>query len=301
MPAKTAPVFVVNPQLCKTLNEDKFVIGAPGYWILEPKFDGLRCIIARAGQGQEVRAYSRNGKPLWNIDHILEELRRINTPTSFVLDGELYTQDWNLSMGIVKSSKTIHPRAKEVKFHVWDFIHYDSWTNGKTEDNWSLRQQYLSEVFGQPFEHIHRVAGKQVHNLEEARVAYMEFLEQGYEGGILKDPYGIYQLGKRAPWWLKWKPWTDADLTIIDAFIGKGKHEGRLGGLLLQGKTEWRDKEYEITTEVGTGFNDQERTEYWDRYIAGGLVGLTAEIKYQDITVDGRCRFPVFHRLREDK
>ena len=70
--------------------------------IVQPKFDGNRCLLyCKDGVN---RAYSRNGKPIDAIGHILDD---IDIPEGMILDGELYChgeslhldRDWETSAG----------------------------------------------------------------------------------------------------------------------------------------------------------------------------------------------------------
>ena len=305
----------INPQLCKVLNENKFVFTKP--WIIEPKFDGLRCWMVVDSKGKAT-PYSRNGRPLWNMKSVIEEVEEVCFQ-NYVLDGELHSKDWNLSMGILKSSVTEHAEADKLNFHVWDSLTIDevhaTWTDVQKHvhtcfsdvSNHARKQDRLwpwipSEKWtdANP-KHVTVVPTRFVSSHEELKVAYLEFLEQGYEGAILKDPDAGYYGGRRGPNWLKIKPWTDADLLVVGSYPGEGKHLGRIGGLVLEGSATWNGETYQVKTEVGTGFSDQEREEFQLLAETNTLNGRTVEIKFQDITVEGACRFPVFHRLRDDK
>jgi DNA ligase-1 len=295
----------IRPMLCKTFDENKpfFISGNP--YVMEPKFDGLRCLMTVEGSAKKVTAYSRNGKPFWNIEHIFQEVhdRFVNRGfTDMVLDGELYTTDWNLSMGIVKSSKTKHVDSLKVKYHVWDLVDLRDWNAGGSEKEWRYRRELLVSIIKDTGTHAISVPTSWVYTLTQARQVYQNFIADGYEGAIIKNPDSPYNLGSRSPFWLKWKDWTDADLRIVGAVEGIGKRLGKIGALQLEGKVEWRDKSYDVVTEVGSfRCTDEQLTEMWERHKRGELVGLTAEIRFQDITVEGACRFPTFYRLREDK
>lgn len=290
----------INPQLCKVFNPAKHKWGRP--WLAEPKFDGLRCWVevnaSRRGKPGTATAYSRNGKPLWNMTPILDEAIE-HCPGTYFLDGEVYTQDWNLSMSIVKRSTQTHPDMDKLRFHVWDCLDSDEVAVGKSIVSNHVRKERLSPW--SKGNYIKLVQGTLVNNQEELQSVYVEFLKQGYEGAILKDTEGIYECGRRSPYWLKIKPWTDADLTVVGSYPGEGKHLGRIGGLVLEGSAEWNNTIYQVRTEVGTGFTDEERESFQKMADEGTLVGRTVEIKFQDITVEGACRFPVYSRLREDK
>lgn len=298
----------INPQLCKTYNPDKHDWTHP--WIAEPKFDGLRCVIVSDGG---VTPYSRNGKPLWNMLPILTGIADCsNKMSGMVLDGEVYTKDWNLSMSIVKRSTQSHPDQDKLKFHVWDCLTLGEWhqkyMSGKEQkvgisyvSNAKRKERLSSLANGKHCENIEIVKGIVVNNAEELNTVYLKFLKQGYEGVVLKDPEGIYECGRRSPNWLKVKPWSDADLTVVGSYPGEGKHLGRIGGLVLEGECDWLGQTYNVKTEVGTGFSDEERQIFQEMADSNSLEGLIVEIKFQEITVDGSCRFPVYSRLREDR
>lgn len=68
---------------------------------------------------------------------------------------------------------------------------------------------------------------------------------------------------------------------------GTGKYAGMLGALIVDnGKAE---------VEVGSGFTDAERREFWEN------PPECIEIKYQEELPSGSLRFPVFVRARDDK
>ena len=55
---------------------------------IQPKLDGVRCVISKDG------AWSRTGKPWLNIDHILENLKPFfKQHPDIILDGELYNHE----------------------------------------------------------------------------------------------------------------------------------------------------------------------------------------------------------------
>lgn len=295
----------VNPQLCKTYNPAKHKWNKQ--WLAEPKFDGLRCIVIV--ENKVARAYSRNGKPLWNMDNILDEIMTQDLD-NYVLDGEVYTKNLNLSLGIVKRSTQNHPDQDDLRYHIWDLLTIKEWKSTWTDNKDDTHKVYssvsnldrkkrLDPLFDLEYTEI--VYGVPVSNEEEFQNAYKEFLVGGFEGAVLKDPSGPYQGGRRSPYWLKIKPWSDADLNVVGAYAGEGKHLGRIGGLILEGECEWQGKTYQVRTEVGTGFTDAEREFFQGLWDSQSLVGRVVEIKFQDVTVEDACRFPVYHRLREDK
>lgn len=115
-------------------------------------------------------------------------------------------------------------------------------------------------------------------------------VKDGYEGLVLRQK----DKASGNERWLKVKPEETHDVLITGAFEGKGKHVGRLGGLIT------------AKGEVGTGFTDQDREDLWDMWTGNGydgscLVGTTIEVSCMHFTPDGKFRHPRFIRMRPDK
>jgi DNA ligase-1 len=104
---------------------------------------------------------------------------------------------------------------------------------------------------------------------------------------------------KRSDRWLKYKPVHDYDLTVIAVEEGTGKNTGRMGALVCEGV----DQDKLIRVNVGSGFSDTQRQDYWDN--RNKVVGQTAVILCDAITQnqDGgySLRFPRFKTFRDDK
>ena len=80
-------------------------------WRFEPKWDGFRCLVFRAGDAVELRA--KSGKPLGRyFPEIVEAVRGIGSPT-FVVDGELVIAiDGRLSFDALQMR--LHPAQSRI-------------------------------------------------------------------------------------------------------------------------------------------------------------------------------------------
>ena len=93
---------------------------------MQPKLDGIRCLISKDG------AFTRTGKEIKNIQHIRRKLKPFfDTHKDHILDGELYNHklkdDFEKIVSCVRktklNTKSIAESQRLVQFHVSDYIH----------------------------------------------------------------------------------------------------------------------------------------------------------------------------------
>jgi len=125
---------------------------------------------------------------------------------------------------------------------------------------------------------------------KQAHGKYLEFLDQGYEGAIIKRGEGLYRL-KRHHDWMKLKEVNDVDLQVTHLVPGEGKYLNMLGAAVVS----YRGR----NVNIGSGWSDAERVKYWEDPKL--LIGKVIEIQYHQETPDGSLRHPRFAKIREDK
>jgi len=167
----------------------------------------------------------------------------------------------------------------------------------KTTEDMQLKLIDLAENYQYP--NLNYILAQKVQNepqkiLDLAKI----YVNNGYEGIMLRHPKIAYEF-KRSDSLLKFKFFNEADLTVMEMVEGSGKYEGMLGALVCSGVI---DGKY-IETEVGTGFTDEQRNEFWLNKDV--LIGRLAEIKFQEISSDATgkfsLRFPVFLKFKFDR
>ena len=302
-------------------------------WLAEPKLDGLRAQLGVFNGGSARVAISRNGKELFNLEHVIEELNLIDPEGKYVFDGEAMALDWNQSASILHSQAK-HIDAKELKFFLFDVVRKEDW--GKKGTGLSLRErkQVLYDLlceYDSDFAVTGKlknsslifVSGKVVTTPDEVWAEAKAYRNDGFEGTVVKDPGSLYEYD-RSKGWLKAKFQESSDFEIVGCYPGTGKNVNRLGGFVLNvGKCRYctngqamkgdpdgsryvGDCDYcnglgHDECRVGTGISDKQRDELWLEYQSGGVVGLTAEVEFQERTKDGMLRFPTILRIRRDK
>lgn len=253
-------------------------------WVAQPKLDGFRCLFIP--EGKTFKAISPNGKPLYNLDHIIKELEEHKI--SSVLDGELFGKDWNYTAHIVRASKKKRD-GSEIKFYCFDMIDYKEFTTRNFKTPYSQRyNNYTKLLIG--FNTVECVLSEPAKDDENVWKLAKAFLIKGYEGSVIKNLNGVYNCGRSQD--IQRLKFTDTvDLKIEDMEIGEGENGGRLGCVICDMDG--------VKIRVGIGFDAPLRQDMWDN--PKKYLGRYIEIKFQEKTVAGSLRFPAFLRFRDDK
>ncbi len=250
---------------------------------MQPKLDGVRCVISKDG------AWSRTGKPWLNIDHILENLKPFfKQHPDTVLDGELYNHelknDFEKIISLVRKTK---PQANDrieaaavVQFHCYDFID----TNLLFEE----RMKFLSTAALYSY-CVKYVPTFPVAYRELANAIHEEWIDAGYEGSILRLN-GVYEC-KRSYNLQKFKDFHDTEATIVGYVPGKGKFTGLIGKFLMID-----DEGIEFGCPIGKGYNFQDRRDILNNI--NDYIGKRATFTYFERTKANSYRHPHYKTLR---
>ena len=282
---------------------------------LEPKLDGARVLLIVGDDGiyQSATCCSRNGKVFDNFTHVEQQVLQyaaeiraaLNSPAGFVLDGEIMGKSFQDLMRQAQRKENV--QTEDTVFNVFDILPLEDFKRGYWNAQFRKRLAILNDlqpVFDQMpnVQTLTLMTGIANLDTEEGRTFMHDYANEmvaaGFEGIMIKDMEAPYEC-KRNTFWMKWKPTITVDLEVIGLEEGTGRNKGRLGALVCNGVDDGK----EITVNVGSGFSDEERDQYWQ--YRNLVVGRTAEILCDVITQnqDGTysLRFPRFVRWRDDK
>ena len=247
---------------------EKLLFTVPTY--VQPKLDGVRCIL------KDGKLMSRNGKQIVSCPHL-------EFPNWF-LDGELYShslkEDFNKIISLTRKSKStqedLDESAKIVEYWVYDLP--------SSPTVFSTRWKQLTERF---FPSCFKfVPTYQVHSLKEIEQYHEKFLEQGFEGTMIRLDLGPYE-NKRSKQLLKYKNFQDDEFLILDVEEGLGNRSGMAGKLICKiGDSTFgcsMTGTQEFMTQV---LKDKDK-----------VIGLEATVKFFQLTPDGIPRFPTLKNI----
>ena len=273
---------------------------------IEIKLDGVRVLVVIHDiNGNKIEMYSRNGKQFHNFDHIIEEIRTVvqeyPVPYPLVLDGEVMSANFQDLMKQVHRKDNV--AAGDAVLHLFDTIPLGCFQAGSWDKPQSFRSlitKHWVEDHKDVLQHVQALDWEEVDlDTTEGQERFTELnraaVDGGYEGVMIKDIDAPYEC-KRTHAWLKAKPFIEVTLKVIEVEEGTGRNAGRLGAIVCEGIDDGKD----IRVNVGSGFSDVHRDEYWNNRDAliGNLVEVRADAVTQNQDGTYSLRFPRFKTFR---
>ena len=268
------------PMLAQDYNKRGKSIVFPCY--AQRKLDGVRCV-AIQGKG----LYSRNGKAF--SSHLTALRAEIDSlPAGTILDGELYADKAHLSfqeiVGLTKK-ETLKAGDAEKVAHLYLCV-YDTIRSGTNKD----RKEFLESLFAsRTFAHIKLLPTATCASDSDAKYLHSQFVEEGYEGLILRNVKGLYKVRHRSADLQKYKEFLDEEFVIVGFKEGDG---------IEKGCVLWR-----CAIKTGLEFDCRPRGTREDRsalFRSGAAhVGKKLTVRFQEWTTDGVPRFPVGIAIRD--
>lgn len=250
----------------------------------QAKLDGCNTVMMLYPDGSTV-TMSRTGEQVRSMAHVeflmhevfAEDVARNH---GLVLLGEA----WDFAeFSKISGDFRRHTNSPNLDLMIFDVLLIDEFNDGYSPVPWIKRMERLTADEAGCHTIAHRTPGNYT-----VSNAMAEAKRLGYRDGIiLRDPNGTWTAGSGTTGEIiKVKQVLSFDLKVIGSEPGKGKHEGRMGALIVDfGGKELR---------VGTGFSDADRE-------ANNFNGKIVEVEAMDYSSDGLLREPRFKGIRHDK
>lgn len=275
-----------------------------GRKLIEVKLDGVRVITIVRTDGR-VDQFSRNGKELVNFEHIKNQISSVvkQDPPKYdlVLDGEVMSSSFQDLMKQVHRKSDV--AANDAVLHLFDLCPFNNFQEGRWDKDQETRSAYVKawvEKHQASLPNVTCLDHESVDlDTEQGQQRFKEINAQavagGYEGIMIKDPAAPYEC-KRTASWLKLKPFIEVSLSVVAVEEGTGRNVGKLGALVCEGEDDGK----RIRVNVGSGFSDSARDDYWvsrDQVI-GKVVEVRADAVTQNQDGSYSLRFPRFLHFR---
>lgn len=263
-----------EPMLAQKYNGIDWLHTGPIY--TQAKLDGARCIATKHG------LFSRQGKKYVSVPHIENALKPFfEEYPDVTLDGEWYNHelrnDFNTIMSIIRKTKPtkedIALAEKYIQYHIYDIV---------SDVIFGIRYGNLRDMIadGYESEYLQLVDTYECKTQEKLDEMYAMFMEQGYEGQMIRLN-GPYEIGKRSKYLLKRKEFIDEEFKVVRLEEGRGNWSGVYKVCVCLNKNG---------EEFGAGIKGSQ--EYTASLLNKPCPTL-ATIRYQNMTPDGKPRFPI--------
>ena len=272
-----------------------------GKKLVEPKLDGVRVLTVVDYESRTVVMYTRNGKELVNFPHIVKsfEDNMDNWGRSYVFDGEVISNSFQDLMKQVHRKSDV--QAQDARLMLFDIVPLAEFKAGASVMGQKRRSAFLRENFSKLFADsgcIEIITQREFDlDVFTDEIEFKDYnkaaVAAGYEGIMIKDPNGKWE-GKRSVAWLKQKPFIEVSLAVMETEEGTGRNVGKMGALVCEGTEDGKL----IRVNVGSGFSDKDRDEFWQCKVDGQVIEVRADAITQNQDGTYSLRFPRFMRFR---
>lgn len=273
--------LVILPMLALDFTKRSHDVSYPA--IGQRKFDGVRCMASINPDGS-VSLKSRKGKEFPHMNHLRQQIASLRgIPDGAFLDGELYSDTLTFQevVGLVRR-ETLKPgdedKLKQISFRLYDMLDPDDRKAG-----FQKRYDGLKKILGSnPPKNLILTENFELNDKADVKKYHDQFVDEGYEGIMIRNKDGEYGINKRSKHLQKFKEFFDQEFEIVGYEEGKGNAEGTVIWICI--------------TENGDLFSAQptgtvaERTEYFKN--GDDYIGATLTVRYFEMTDDGIPRFP---------
>ena len=274
------------PMLAQDYSKHKHKLKYPCF--IQPKLDGYRMIYDTTSKTITTRQ-GKNFSIVKDSGLLYQELCSLPSgPSGYILDGELYVHSDDVSfeaLGVLRKTKKLTEEDKKnlskIEYHVYDMI--------DTKLSFEKRTEKIRELLESKYKMIQVVPTIKISSEKEIVDHHQKFVDEDYEGSMLRNGESKYLEKNRSYDLLKYKDFMDEEFEIIGYTFekdtsGEDKNcvvwivkikEGLECKVRPKGEKEQRQKLYE---ECEKNFDKFKGRKLWTKFF--------------EYTSDGSLRFP---------
>lgn len=264
---KTRPM----PMLAHKFRDHTDKVDFPVY--VQPKLNGMRMLFD-----------GENGWSRGNKEVIPEVITHLKFDTAgFILDGELMLPGNQLLQESMKAIKKWRPDlSPTLIYHVYDVVDSDL--------PYAKRYQLIVDLCQNAPKNVRIVHTGLVQNETDVMQKHTQFVNEGYEGTMVRDPAAFYEINKRSYSLLKLKDFTDAEYRIINIVDGDGSDRGLAIFTLDNGNGQVFNCRPEGSQENRADLFENRKK----------LIGKYLTVRYFELSKDSIPIFPVGVGIRDE-
>jgi len=275
-------------------------------WLFEIKWDGYRAIAEK--NKKTILLYSRNGLSFLSTYPIVADQISI-IKEDVVIDGEIVVlnSDGNPDFQLLQHYS--ENQDKPIQYHIFDLLELNG--HDTTQLPLTDRKELLKKII--PANEVIKYSD---HILKDGKYFFQVSKEKNLEGIMAKKCNSKYYAGERTNEWLKIKHHKTQE-AIIAGYTQPAGSRKYFGALILATK---HGNKLEYIGHTGGGFNYKSLKEMYEKLqplihekspfdkkiktntpVTWVRPELICEVKFSEITADGKLRHPIFLHLRSDK
>ena len=243
------------------------------YFCVQTKYDGSFGYLSKPTGGGEPSLFTRAGS---YYPASLAIKMASTVPEAHVVMGEMLVFEGGVALSRKVSNGMLNSLLQggeesgaDIRMVIWDMVTEAEFKAGLSNTPYRKRLGLLDWFIGDASLSI--APTKRVTSLEQAFALNQIALQRGEEGTVWKNTEGIWKNSSSGTHdAVKVKIAFQAEYVVVGKYEGEGKAKGMLGGFNIA------TSDGKIACNVGSGFSDKQRKEYWEEDTLGWIITLDA-------------------------
>lgn len=309
---KLLRIYTHHANYCLDVEDVNYSKLAHGEWYIEDKKDGVYANIfvltSADGYHKEVRAFSRDGKSLSNLQWVERCFAYapcgVYMGEALIINGVFEDASRFFNPNVVNQLDLQPGQSSFIS--LFDYVSIESFMSGKCEIPYHRRKSQLKWIHKEYLDYrlTEVIEDYNCESFNEAlQLATMHVdTRADLEGVVLRHADSIWKRGVRNEDTIKLVRYRFYDLRVVSIKVGKGKHACVVGALVVAWKAFGKKENPYIKIPVDGKISYDQRREWYVKHSANAyLEGKIAKVRAKGLTNKGMLRQPKLIEIRWDK